>query len=807
MARSDSPAPSLSLGQWRIWRFGLSASIAIVLAGPVMALATAAVFGLAEDGRVGPDVVRAVLLADLVYVLTLAALIVWTIARIFAARRARSAGAKLHLRLAGLFTLVALAPTVLVAVFATLTVNFGIEAWFSSQVQGVVQNALATAQAYEREHRGNIRGDALAMANDINRAAVTGIDRAQLGALVRQQALIREIPEAYILDGDGEIIARGEFSYLFTLDAPSRDQFIAARAGDVVVIEDLAANEMRALVHLTNAVDTYLFVTRRIDGEVLKLLDETRDTVNLYERMERERANVLFDFALLYLGFALLVMMAAVWMGLRFAERLARPIGDLAAAAERVGAGDFALRVDEERGDDEVAVLGRVFNRMTAQVKLQRDALVAARDDTERRRRFIETVLSGVSAGVVGLDDRGRVELMNAAAGAMLGVNPAASSARPLAEVAPALGPMMARAARGHGGLAQEAVKLSVGDVERELMARLTPKSGDRADGAVLTIDDLTDLAAAQRAAAWGDVARRIAHEIKNPLTPIQLSADRLKSKFRKLDEADRAALDQYADVIARQAGDIRRMVDAFSQFARMPEPERRDEDLAAIARAAALLQNEAQSEAPVSVEGVDPAPARIDRGLISQALTNLVKNAVEAVQERIAQEKTAGAAPAPGAVRVVIGRDDASVWASIIDNGPGLPAAERSRLTEPYVTTRARGTGLGLAICRKIAEQHGGALLLDDAPQGRGAMATLTLPHGPSPDPAPGSAGASAIPAIGARDAGASTGAATGAKAAGASSEAAIGARDAGASTGAATGAKAAGASSEDEEMAQDAT
>jgi two-component system nitrogen regulation sensor histidine kinase NtrY len=719
--------PRTTPSGWRARRFGAGATLLVAAFAPVLAIVTALVLARAEDGAIGPEFVRAVLLLDVVYILVLAALIAWTIAQLVAARRARSAGARLHLRLTTLFTIVALAPTVLVAVFATLTVNFGIEAWFSSSVRSVVANALATAEAYEREHRGNIQGDALAMANDLNRAIQQGIDRAAFGDLVRQQGLLRELPEAYVLAGDGDIVARGEFSYLFTLDMPSREQFDAARRGEVVVIEDLEQNEMRALVHLTAALDNYLYVTRRIDGEVLALLDDTRETVALYERLERERANVLFDFALLYVGFALLVILAAILVGLRFAEGLARPIGQLAGAAERVGAGDFDLRVRERRGDDEVAVLSRAFNRMTAQVKAQRDALVAANAETESRRRFIEAVLAGVSAGVIGLDARGRIELANAAAVEMLGLPREGAEGRKLRDAAPPLAPLLDRARRTPDGQAQEQMRLLRGGRERDLLARITPKAEG---GAVVTIDELTELVAAQRVAAWGDVARRIAHEIKNPLTPIQLSADRLKRKFRALPEEDRAALDSYADVIARQAGDIRRMVDEFSKFARMPDPETRDEDLRGVVDGAVLLQREARSDVAYRVDAPEGATvARIDRGLMTQALTNLLKNATEAVQARLAERPEP-----PGEVRLSLRNEGLGVALEVADNGVGLPEADRARLTEPYVTTRTRGTGLGLAIVKKIVEQHGGSLTLTDAQpfaEGapRGALARIWLP------------------------------------------------------------------------------
>ncbi|TVQ55868.1 MAG: PAS domain-containing sensor histidine kinase [Rhodobacteraceae bacterium] len=717
---------SLGAGAWsrrRNWW----ATLALVITGPALALGTFFTLTQAERGVVGPNVVRIVLLVDLIYILAVAALVVWTIARAVSARRAKSAGSKLHLRLSGLFTLVALGPTVLVAVFATVTVNFGLEAWFSAQVRSVVSNALSVAEAYGREHRANIRGDALAMANDLNRAVSFGMDPGALGDLLRQQQLLRELPEAFLLDGDGDIIARGEWSYMFTLQRPTPEQFAAARAGEVVLIDDEANDQLRALVHLTAMIDSYLYITRYISGEVLALLDDTRDTVALYERLERERGRVLFDFALLYLAFALLVILAAVWLGLWFAERLAKPIGRLAAAAERVERGELDIRVKEERGDDEIALLSHGFNRMTRQLKRQREALLDAARDTERRRRFIETVLSGVSAGVVGLDADGRIELINGAAAEMLGVDAVSAERRRIGEIAPALAALVEKGRRT--GLAQEQFRLSRAGRSRELMARVTPKA-DAEEGAVLTLDDLTELVAAQRNAAWGDVARRIAHEIKNPLTPIQLSADRLKRKFSKMAEEDRAALSQYADVIMRQAGDIRRMVDEFSKFARMPEPDARDEDLAAILRGAVLLQKAGADQVRFTLETPDgPTMVRCDRGLISQAVTNLLKNAAEGVEARLATSPEP-----PGEVRARLQPAPGGVVVEIVDNGVGLPETDRARLTEPYVTTRVKGTGLGLAIVKKIVEQHGGALALDDAPpfaEGApaGAMARIFLP------------------------------------------------------------------------------
>ena len=714
-------------------------ALALVAAAPVLVWWT--LTALSEDragaasGIASTASLRTVFLLDLVYILVAAGLLVWRMATLISARRAESAGSRLHLRLTGIFALMALAPTIVLAVFATVTVSFGIEGWFSAQVGAVVRNALSTAQAYEQEHKRAIRGEILAMANDLNRAGAQGIGDGGLGELLRAQTRIREIPEAYVFDSGLNLKARGEFSYLFSFDPPSPEELAEARAGVVVIIDDDLNDEIRALVHLTNFFDHYLYVTRRVDGEVLRLLDDTEETVQLYERLERDRSDILLDFAVIYIGFAMLVILAAIWLGLWFAERLARPIGRLAGAAHRVGAGDLEVRVKEERGDDEIAILSRVFNRMTEQVKGQRDALIDANRETERRRRFIEAVLSGMTAGVIRLDDDGRVSLMNEAARQLLGVDGDSAAGRPLAAVAPLFAQPWDQA-RGRGRVqAEDRVAGLVHGREREFFLRIARVArAEGGDAWVLTFDDLTDLASAQRMAAWGDVARRIAHEIKNPLTPIQLSAERLKRKFgARLEGEDKARFEQYSEMIVRQAGDIRRMVDEFSQFARMPAPELGEHDLGDVLREAVMLQEEAGGGVRFSLtiedpEGRGPRKIPVDRGLVMQALTNLLKNAGEAVEARLAQ------APAPpGAVHAVLIREEEVETIRILDNGVGLPA-NRARLLEPYVTTREKGTGLGLAIVKKIAQDHDGSFAIDDAPEEwaegrRGASAVFRLP------------------------------------------------------------------------------
>ena len=715
-----------SVASWLLRR----GAVTLVVLGPLLAILTALVLSDDQPNWVTVPVVRFVLLMDVVYVVLLAALIAWRIATLVTGRRKRLAGNRLHLRLAGVFAASALVPTIIVAIFAAMTLGVGLENLFSDRIGSVVRNSLATAEAYEREHRVKLRADVLSMANDLNRAVAQGVPPQRLNDIVAQQALLRELPRAYVFNLEKEIIARGEFSYLFNFVPPTDEQLTAARRGEVVLIPDPDRNEIRALIFLSNFFDTFLYVSRNVQGEVLRLLDATRDTVQFYERLERERGSVLFNYALIYLGFALLVMLASIMLGLWFAERLARPVGRLAGAAEMVGAGDLDVRVKEERGSDEIAMLSRVFNRMTGQLKNQRDALIEARDETERRRQFIEAVLSGVTAGVIGLDRVGRIDLINDAAAEMLGVDAAGCIGAALANVAPGLDSLCAEANQAPSAIAGGEVRQTVRGEEREFLARVAPKSTrDPEEGFVLTFDDISELAAAQRMAAWGDVARRIAHEIKNPLTPIQLSADRMRRKFVGRLGEDGAAFEQYLDVITRQAADIRRMVDEFSKFARMPEPALADHDLAELIRAAVLLQQEARSDIDYRVALPDhPVQLMLDPGLIGQVLTNLLQNATDAIDARA--ERDGDAAPAP-AIGVTLEEDSRSWRMTIRDNGVGLPAEQRDRLTDPYVTTRSKGTGLGLAIVRKIVEQHGGELKLADS-DGQdgldGAAATVRL-------------------------------------------------------------------------------
>ncbi len=713
-------------------------ALLLVAMGPALAFATFMVLGPLNQGG-GALSLRLVLLADLVYVLLLATLVLARVARMVAARRAQSAGSRLHLRLTAAFAMMALLPTVTVAVFAVLTINIGLETWFSSRVQNVVGASLAAAEAYEEDSRAGLIQDARALGGflDTNRLRNIVMDDGELRQVLSQgQAQIqRGLREAFVINGAGEIRARGERSYLFDFEQPSEQDFLLAESAGVIVIPDWDNNEMRALLPLASYADRYLYVSRRVDGQILNLLDETQETARFYQQQESERGRRLFDFALLYLGFAMLLILAATWAGLWFAERLSRPVGRLTGAAQRVGGGDLDVQVQEEEGDDEISMLGRYFNQMTRQLKAQRETLLENTRQIERRQRLFDSVLSSVTSGVVGLDAEGKVTFVNRSAERLLGWNETHRSV-PLGVAVPEFSALFDRLRNELLETAQEEVKVSrEGRLEHLLLRLSTRRRQDRSlEGYVLAFDDVTNLVSAQRMAAWGDVARRIAHEIKNPLTPIKLSAERIQRTFAgKLDERQSEKVVDLTGRIVRQTETLKRIVDEFSRFARMPEPERKPEDLGALLREAALLQETGQPDVTFKIDIPDqPMWADLDAGMIGgQALLNLIKNAGEAIESLRRKGAPEGLVPEIRVSAEVA--EDGRAEILIMDNGIGLPE-DRARLFEPYVTTRDEGTGLGLPIVKKIIEEHGGTLALEDAPafaEGahRGAMAVVRLP------------------------------------------------------------------------------
>ena len=711
-------------------------TFALVFLGPMLVAITFLALGPFNLGA-GSQYLRLIFLADLIYVLLVASLVLARVMRMISDRRRQSAGSALHLRLTGVFAFVALVPTILVAVFAVLTVNIGLEGWFSERVRNVVGASLNAAQAYEDEQTKALTDDANSLAAYLNIAKQKSfflVDDQVRPILTQGQAAIqRGMKEVFLVDGTGSLKTRGERSYLFDFEPLSSDQLTRSKAGEVVVIQDWPNDEFRALVHLDAFADRYLYVSRKVDGRILSLLDETKETVRLYQQLESTRGSVLFNFGLLYLGFALILVLAAVWLGLWFAERLSRPVGRLAAAAAEIGNGNLDVQVIEEEGDDEIATLSRTFNQMTHELKGQRDALIDTHQQTEQRRRLFDSVLSNITAGVIGLDSNGQIDFANRAAQSLLEFSSHANDLSLITAV-PEFAPLFERLREGGGHAVQEEVRLTrKGKLESLLVRMSARRSDDRLEGYVVAFDDVTDLVSAQRMAAWGDVARRIAHEIKNPLTPIQLSAERINRKFRsQVKEPEDLA--QYTEVIVRQTNDLRRIVDEFSKFARMPEPDRRETNLVALLRAAVMLQENGQPNVKFRRQLAEgPILLELDATMIGQALTNLIKNAGEATETLIEKGEVTGVLPE---IRISLAVEDGFAVVRIMDNGIGLPP-DRARLFEPYVTTREKGTGLGLPIVKKIVEEHGGTLTLEDAPAFEdtlhfGAMAVIRLPLTP---------------------------------------------------------------------------
>ncbi len=726
-----------ALDSWRKSRRARNiTTLGLVILGPVIALATFLVIGPFGQGASSPKL-RLILLADLVYVLAITTLVLSQIGRLVAARRKKSAGSRLHLRLIGAFAFLALVPTVTVAVFAVLTVNVGLEGWFSERVRDVIGNSVKAAEAYERQQRQDLEQDAALLARYLDRSRTQNffISAYELRQdLSKGQLQIqRGLKEAYVIDGTGTILTRGERSYEFDFEMPTRAEIDSAESNGLYIIQDWDNNEFRALVRLDAFVDRYLYVSRDVDGELLNLLDETQETAHLYQQLESERGRLLFEFGLLYLGFAVILILAAMWLGMWFAERLSRPVGRLTVAAQRVGTGNLGVQVVEESGDDEIAQLGRYFNQMTRQLQVQRDTLLENTRQIEQRRRLFDSVLSSVTSGVVGLDAKGCVTFVNRSAKRLLDWREDQQSLA-IAVAVPEFGALFEELAESGASVAQSEVKVTRQGHLENLLVRMSPRRSedDRLEGYVIAFDDVTDLVSAQRMAAWGDVARRIAHEIKNPLTPIQLSAERIKRKFApKLGEENSDQLQSMTDVIVRQTNDLRRIVDEFSKFARMPEPVRREENLTQLVREAVLLQQAGQPDLKIrSTLPDEDLMVDVDATMIGQALTNLIKNAGEATESL--KKRGAPEAYAPE-IRVTVESDALGHQITISDNGIGLPA-DRARLFEPYVTTRDEGTGLGLPIVKKIIEEHGGTLVLEDAAvfEGMshpGAMAVIRLP------------------------------------------------------------------------------
>ncbi len=663
-----------------------------------------------------PEIVVRLLTLDLVLLLLLVALIARRIVSLWSGRKRKLAGSHLHVRLVYIFSIMAAVPAILMTVFSVFFFHYGIQTWFSQRVQTAVNESQAVAKAYLEEHKQVIRADTLAMANDIDRQA--GLFMTNEGAFektVETQSILRNLSEAIVFDSSGKVLASSGLTFSLEFEEIPSFAMEQARDGEVAVMTGSNDDRVRALIRLNNFIDAYLFVGRMVDPQVLSHLIATRQASEDYQDLQVRSSQLQIMVTMIFIVIGLLLMLTAIWLGFVLARQLVTPISDIIKTSDRLRAGDMSARAQESGTIEEFDYLARSFNRMTKQIQEQQNELLDANRLLDRRRRFTESVLAGVSSGIMGVDAKGKVNVLNTSAEKLLGVLQKDVIGKKINKIAPEFDALLKEAHARPGKVTQAeipVVQAQGEDSRRVFLVRITIELIDDEEvGAIITFDDITDLQSAQRKAAWADVARRIAHEIKNPLTPIQLSAERLKRKYLSQITKDADTFAECTDTIIKHVEDIGRMVNEFSSFARMPEPVLKAENLYDVVKDAVVLHKQAHSEVSFKVSGFDDTVYRvqIDAQQMRQALTNLIQNAVDSVEVK------AGEAGFKALVQIMaVPYGDDEIGIVVQDNGLGLPKGEAtSRLTEPYVTHKLKGTGLGLAIVKKIMEDHNGDVVL----------------------------------------------------------------------------------------------
>ena len=704
---------------------------AFAFAGAGLVLAVVLASSSEQAIGAGSPLLNALLAFNAVVILVMAAAIGLRAGRHVFGRRFRESAPRLHIRFLTLFTLAALAPAILMAAFSAVVLNRAVEFWFGERVSSLVEVVADFGRQQAPEALTLAVSELEAIAQDLSRAEpMDALSRNRILYVdyLRTQAGRRGFPAAYVIDSQSTILARAEFPTAPDFSPPSPSMFAQIAAdGAAVAVSNPAQREdnpdyVRFLRRLEQYNDAYLYVVHYAD---FRLLTAAENAIISLREARSDQQRVQLVFGLIYAQATLLVLVGAIWLALSAANRVVRPVGRLVTAAERVSGGDFEARVEVRREQDEIAALGRAFNRMTRQLGAQRDELVAARAESDRRRAFIEAVLEGVEAGVIGADGQGRITLINRAAAELLDLDTQAAIGAPLVEIAPVFEPLAAEARQRPGYIPGR--QLDVLAVDGTVLHLNVRAARDEDAGLVVTFDDVTRLVSAQRNAAWRDVARRVAHEIKNPLTPIQLSAERLRRKYRTaVSEQGVDVFDRCIDTIVRQVNDIGRMVDEFSAFARMPSPKMEACDLVEVAEPAVFAQRVASPNLKLTLTRPETLTVvECDSRLVGQAIANVLKNAAESVSARM----QADGAKTIGRIAVAVRREHEFAVVEVVDDGLGWPSADKTQFTEPYITTRENGTGLGLAIVRRVMEDHGGRLELDDPPAGNGAVVRLAFP------------------------------------------------------------------------------
>jgi two-component system nitrogen regulation sensor histidine kinase NtrY len=666
------------------------------------------------------------------FIALLAGLIAREIYRIVESRRTVKAASRLHVRIILLFSAVAAVPAIAVAIFASITLGIGLDRWFETRTKDIVNSSTALAEAYIEENARNLQGTTISMAFDLDKAkAIYSLDRNGFQQLMSRQAVGRALAGAWLLRGDGKVELDASVPNSENLPPAPVEALKTAADGKPVLIPPRTRNLVGAIFKLREIDGLYLYTIRAVDPKILETLSIMQANTKEYHGLEANRFNTQIAFALLYITLTFIVLLSAIWTAIAVADRMVRPIRQLIGAADEVAAGNLDVAVPVRSSDGDVGSLANTFNKMTEQLKSQREELLSAKDQIDERRRFSEAVLSGVTAGVIGVDPEGRISIVNRSAEHMFGLHADEVNGEQLEKLIPSLKNVFDAARRSGRPVYRDHAVIFTAGTERTFNIQITlEKSESSAHSYVVTIDDITDLVAAQRSSAWADVARRIAHEIKNPLTPIQLSAERIKRRYGRMVEDDRAVFDQCTDTIIRQVGDIGRMVDEFSAFARMPKPTMVTLDLREALREATFLAELRREDVEFKREfGEEPLIGTFDSRLVGQAVGNIIKNAAEAIEPASLDSGRLGR------IEIRAHRTGTEIMVDVIDNGKGLPRENRQRLLEPYMTTREKGTGLGLAIVKKVVEDHHGRLELHDAPkdfdQGRGAMIRMIFPAG----------------------------------------------------------------------------
>lgn len=677
-----------------------------------------------------PRGVQTILIVDMVLAGLLLLVVLSKLYGLFRARKLGTAGARLHLRIVLLLGLATALPTALVAAAAMVSLEQGLTPWFSGNLKVLVENAGGIARQYQQQLCQNVVREMRLMAVDVERAYAGGVyvsDRKVFREFMTSRAVFLGLPSAEIIKQDGTVIEKADVSASVERFAPSAEDFTLAATDEPPCI--VTRQSLGSMMKLKGFDGAFLIVNRAIDERAIEFPMIAQAGVEQYQLLDARREATTVGIAIVFVLVTLLVLLGAILLGLSLADRIVEPIGRLIQATDEVSSGNLYVQVPITRTNDDIGHLSATFNNMTSVLRSQHNSLVAANELNDQRRRFMEAVLSGVPVGVLGVGEDGLIGASNPTANALFSNSGATLVGSSAPELLPAVRGMMEEIKAGNARLLQETVELSRAGRDRTISVRVTQESGT-GKGFVVTLDDITDLVSAQRTSAWGDVARRIAHEIKNPLTPIQLSAERIRRKFGRVITEDKHIFDQCTDTIVRQVEDIKQMVDEFSSFAKTPRPVVQDDDVARTVKEVAFLMRVAHPDIEI-IESIPDAPvmARYDRRLIAQAVQNIIKNATEAITAVPPEER------GEPRIRVEVGTTaGGKVAVDIIDTGKGFPAENRARLLEPYMTDREGGTGLGLAIVAKILEEHGGGIELNDSPHSRGAWVRLLLPAADQP-------------------------------------------------------------------------